>query len=209
MSIVRRAGLDDAGRVSEILATAFYDDPVFRWCFPGDERRLAISEAFFRVNLEGVWITHGVVEVAGDGAAAAAVWLGPSAGALGEQEEAALDAANERVLGEFAPRAERAIALMAEAHPAEPHHYLPYVGVMPGHQGRGLGAVLLERGLQRCDRDGMGAYLDASAPRNRPLYERHGFSVTEEHHLPDGPVFWGMWRKSPQERSSVEAVLAP
>ena len=112
-----------------------------------------------------------------------------------------LHAANERVFGEFAERVETAIAVIAEAHPAEDHHYLRFVGVMPEQQGRGMGAHLLQRGLERSDQEGLGAYLDASAPRNRPLYERHDFEVTKELHLPEGPAFWGMWR--PAQGSSA------
>ena len=38
-------------------------------------------------------------------------------------------------------------------------------------------------------------YLEASAARNVPLYERHGFRLTGEPvTLPDGPTVWPMWR---------------
>jgi len=33
--------------------------------------------------------------------------------------------------------------------------------------------------LERCDREGVRAYLDATSERNRPLYERHGFQAEE------------------------------
>jgi hypothetical protein len=40
------------------------------------------------------------------------------------------------------------------------------------------------------------AYLEASTPRNRALYERHGFTVTEEFVLGKGsPPLWRMWRE--------------
>jgi hypothetical protein len=35
--------------------------------------------------------------------------------------------------------------------------------------------VLLRHALERCDRDRLPAYLDATSPRNRALYARHGF----------------------------------
>ena len=42
----------------------------------------------------------------------------------------------------------------------------------------------------------MPAYLEASSPRNRALYERHGFAVTEEFFLGKGsPPLWRMWRE--------------
>ena len=50
--------------------------------------------------------------------------------------------------------------------------------------------------LQRCDREGVPAYLEASTVRNRALYERQGFAVTEEFVLGRGaPTQWHMWRE--------------
>ena len=40
------------------------------------------------------------------------------------------------------------------------------------------------------------AYLEASTPRNRALYLRHGFVVLDEMRLPGGgPPLWRMWRE--------------
>ena len=51
------------------------------------------------------------------------------------------------------------------------------IGVDPSRQGQGLGSALLKAGLQRCDEEGLPAYLESSSPKNVPLYERHGFEV--------------------------------
>jgi GNAT superfamily N-acetyltransferase len=52
--------------------------------------------------------------------------------------------------------------------------------VAPAAQGRGLGAALLTPVLERCDADGLPAYLEASSPRSAVLYERLGFVGLEE-----------------------------
>ena len=60
--------------------------------------------------------------------------------------------------------------------------------------GWGLGAALLRPVLDRCDAEKIPAYLEASSPRNRALYERHGFEVTEEFAVGRGsPPVWRMW----------------
>jgi ribosomal protein S18 acetylase RimI-like enzyme len=66
---------------------------------------------------------------------------------------------------------------MGSFHPSEPHWYLPLIGVDPAYQGRGLGSELLSRGLARCDRDGVPAYLEATSLRSVSLYERFGFET--------------------------------
>ena len=49
--------------------------------------------------------------------------------------------------------------------------------------------------LQRADADGLPAYHEATSPRNRALYERHGYVNQGELVLPDGgPTLWRMWR---------------
>jgi hypothetical protein len=49
--------------------------------------------------------------------------------------------------------------------------------------------------LERCDGEGVPAYLESSKERNVPLYERNGFRVTEEMVVPNGgPKIWLMWR---------------
>lgn len=84
---------------------------------------------------------------------------------------------------------------MHEAHPAEPHWYLPAVGTDRGLQGMGVGSALLRQQLADCDRLGQPAYLESSNITNVPFYEKLGFRVTGELLLPNGgPTLWPMWR---------------
>lgn len=76
----------------------------------------------------------------------------------------------------------------------EPHYYLFLLGTRPESQGHGLGSSLMAPVLERCDRDRVPAYLEATSERNVPLYLRHGFEVTAEIQIPGGPKMWPMWR---------------
>jgi GNAT superfamily N-acetyltransferase len=64
---------------------------------------------------------------------------------------------------------------MGRFHPSEPHWYLPLIGTDPVQQGKGYGSALLRHALAICDQEKMPAYLEATSPRNVPLYQRHGF----------------------------------
>jgi GNAT superfamily N-acetyltransferase len=95
---------------------------------------------------------------------------------------------------EYAGRLFEILGLMEEKHPLEPHYYLFLLGTRPEWQGRGLGSSLMAPVLDTCDRDRVPAYLEATSERNKQLYLRHGFEVTDEIPLPKGPTMWPMWR---------------
>jgi GNAT superfamily N-acetyltransferase len=145
--------------------------------------------------LRRVWMeqeeTYTTASVAG-----VAVWEKPGQWKTGVGRQLALLPAMVPAFGRHLARVLRAIAAIEARHPRELHYYLPFVGVDPEWQGRGLGSAVLAPVLERCDREGMPAFLEASTPRNRALYERHGFAVSEEFKLGQtAPVQWRMWRE--------------
>jgi hypothetical protein len=55
---------------------------------------------------------------------------------------------------------------------------------------------VLQPVLERCDRDGFLAYLETTKARNVTFYERRGFAVVGDAHVPpDGPMMWFMARE--------------
>ncbi|MEV5318367.1 GNAT family N-acetyltransferase [Streptomyces sp. NPDC052687] len=193
---IRVAGAGDRDMVVRLLDAAFREDPVSRWVFPGEDYLRATHHRLMAAFTDIV-LDAGRIDVTEDGSACA-LWLSvPAAGPAGEghddgpaQVREAVDPANERV--ELIGR------LTGEIHPAgRAHAYLWMIGVAPDRQGEGLGTALLTPVLDRCDREGLPAYLEASNAGSRRLYERLGFTVLADRvlELPDGPTMWPMWRE--------------
>ncbi|HEY5193073.1 MAG TPA: GNAT family N-acetyltransferase [Solirubrobacteraceae bacterium] len=171
----REAFTADVSQLKVTLAEAFLDDPVFSWLMPDEGSRLARLRRFFDVELRHLVIPRG------------RAWTSPTlAGAALSLPPGAWHAPP-RVgvlqAGCFGTRLHRAagiLALMEMRHIREPHYYFAYIGVAPEAQGQGLGTTLMGPTLERCDREGLPAYLEASSERNAALYERLGFKVTRE-----------------------------
>ena len=194
----RPATLTDLDLLAGIAAEGFYDDPVMRWVLSDDARRLEQLTAMFRSLVEDTLPDRGVIHVLAD--ASTAMWRDPAfehgrmaADRVAERDQGAADEP-----GPFGPdemaRLEILGDAMREAHPHEPHWYLNVVATLPSHQGRGLGAAVLQPVLQQADAEGAACYLESTNPRNRSLYRRHGFADGDELHLDGGPTMLQMWR---------------
>jgi GNAT superfamily N-acetyltransferase len=190
---VRTATVDHVPTIGDQLALAFHDDPVTSTLIPpgvrNRHRRLA---AFLALGTTGA-VQRGEVWTTPDHASTA-VWRAPGEWRVGGWEALRSTPAVTRILGRNVVRGMRILQAIEAKHPAEPHWYLGILGTIPAAQGQGLGAAVMAPVLDRCDDEGVGAYLESSKARNVPYYRRYGFEVTEELHLPGGPTVWLMWR---------------
>jgi GNAT superfamily N-acetyltransferase len=193
---VRKATAADTRQLAAAMARAFYDDPVMgRWLLPDESRRLERLERGFEFYIRRVYLRHEQCYTTGR-LVGGALWLPPGRWKLGALEQLRLLPGMARAVRLTLPRLLRFLSFLEAHHPHEPHFYLPLVGVEPVAQGRGMGSALLAPVLERCDREGLPAYLEASSERSRALYLRYGFEVIEEVNLPDdGPPEWLMWRE--------------
>ncbi len=180
------ASASDTALARATLITAFAADPFTRWAMPDPA---AFLEAFPHVLAHMGALGH----PAGRGFLAvdhraAALWIPPG---HGPDMDALGSALADLAMPEEAPDVFEA---MARHHPESPHWYLPFIGVDPGAQGKGLGSALLRTALAEVDADHMPAYLESTNPRNIPLYERFGFRVAGEIQVGSSPPMHPMWR---------------
>ena len=194
---VRKATSDDVGQVAHTIARAFQDDPALVWAAPNAKRRERFGPRYFELLIRRIYLPKGEVYTTNDGAGAA-LWAPPEKWQVPQTATLPLLPVMVRTCGRNLPRALRMLSLMEAKHKeqTEPHYYLPFIGTDPASQGKGYGTALLSHVLERCDAEGVPAYLESTSLRNQALYYRHGFEVIEEMSWPGGgPPFWPMWRK--------------
>lgn len=194
-SDIRKMTAADVGAAATTLAQAFYDDPHFRWIVREDSIRMRRLDRGFATFIGRIWLREDASYTHERGIGAA-LWLPPGTWHLSVLAQLRLLPAVVAAMRRDSVRLLRALTFIEKKHPHEPHWYLPAIGVRPDWQGRGFGAALLRPVLERCDAERTPAYLEASTPRNRALYERHGFETIEEcSYAADGPPMWRMWRE--------------
>jgi len=81
----------------------------------------------------------------------------------------------------------------ARHDPLDQHWHLGPVGVLPPHQGKGIGTKLLSRFCQEVDACLSSAYLETDTDKNVRFYERFGFEVVKETEIFDVKNRY-MWR---------------
>ncbi len=183
------------------LARAFYDDPLFTHFVPDP---VSQSKALLTFMGSGVadatpfreiWIAR-----SGGKIACAAVWLPPGSYPRGARREVVTNLrsvptfvrSGRRLAGAF-----RLLMAVDKAHHAvnEPHYYLELLGTDPLYQRTGAGKAALQPVLDRCDAEGLAAYLETQKEENLAYYARHAFDVVQKLEVQGVPAIWTMLRK--------------
>ncbi|MSO85901.1 MAG: N-acetyltransferase [Acidimicrobiia bacterium] len=190
----RAATTEDLGDIAEALALAFLDDPLLSWLFGQDPtrairytRRYFRSESARHLKHRHVYTTHVL--------SGAACWEPPGHWRTKTTDIIKIAPLILRGIGWRMTHALGGLARAERIHATFPeHYYLATLGVRPDHQRQGAGTAMLAPILQRCDREGLGAYLESSNESNISFYRQHGFQLKGEVVFPHGPKIWPMWR---------------
>lgn len=174
-----RAQKRDLPEVAHVIASALVNDEVMAAIVPGERNRQGRLKRLVLSELRLGSFPGGVIDVArpagGGPLLGVAAWEGPGhkASPLAELREQPrfLSAIGLRNLR----RARELFAAFEDHRPTHPHWYLAYVAVTPEAQGSGVGTRLLRHRLAEIDDAGEAAYLEATTPASRQLYERLGF----------------------------------
>jgi GNAT superfamily N-acetyltransferase len=164
-----------------------------------DDRRERFLLGFFTLYAKA-FLRHDETYTTGGEVVAAALWAPPGAEPVSGEDAEELGRLFETLAGPDASRFLDLTQLFDDHHPHGSYWYLQFMGVTPGWQGQGIGSALVAPMLERCDREGVRGYLDATSERNKRLYERHGFEAKDPFAAPGGPPLWPMWRQPASDR---------
>jgi GNAT superfamily N-acetyltransferase len=188
------AGLTDVPALEDVLQAAFWDDPVNVFLFPDEGSRSRRSALLFRALLRYHYLPMRTVWTTSD-QAGAAMWAPPGHWRLSTRAAARAFPTAVRGLGRSLGKSLRFLGEVDRHHPEYPHWYLGVLGTDPPRQHRGIASALLAPVLERCDHEGLPAYLESSNESNLAFYARHGFTVTRELRVPGAPPLYAMWRE--------------
>jgi ribosomal protein S18 acetylase RimI-like enzyme len=180
---------EDRDRVISVITAGFITDPAWRWFFPEAKQYLSTAPSLFDA-FGGAAIESKTAFVT-ENFEGAALWLAPG---IAPDEDSLVKTLEENVSPTILQDVLGVLERMDKYHPEEDVWYLPLIAVDPAHQGRGLGSALMKAALEKCDKQGLPAYLESSNPRNIALYERHGFDVMGEIQVGTSPVITPMLR---------------
>src|SRR3954451_7411294 len=144
--VFTRVREEDRKRALDALVLAFSADPVERWMYPEPSEYLTHFPTFLSAFAGSAFKEETVWSLGGF--SAVGLWLPPGAEPDGNSIVAVLTGSVEAAKHEdlFA-----VLGQMDERHPKSPHWYLPWFGVDPALQGRGLGGELMENCLRILD----------------------------------------------------------
>lgn len=192
---VRAATRPDRKVAAQSLASAFSTDPLFMWMTGPTDRMESRIYHLFKSELSVETRKDAHLTFVADDGGGAAIWKGIDQWKTSTLQMLPALPALVRSLGSGLLRGRAVAEQMERDHPSEPHYYLEVLGTRKDRQGEGLGSALIQPMLERCDGEGVPAYLENSNPRNTPFYARHGFADRGLIDLPEGaPPFQAMWR---------------
>jgi GNAT superfamily N-acetyltransferase len=136
----------------------------------------------------------------GDHVAAAAVWLPPDGYPRALRRDLITMFRITPAFSRAGLRMLRGLRFLSEIDKAHhevetPHMYLAILGSEPLYRGAGAGSAVLQPVLDRCDEQGLTAYLETQKESNLAFYARQAFDVVQKLEVNGVPPIWTLLRK--------------
>ena len=193
-----RAEIEDAAIVG---ARAFQNDPFFMHLAPPSMLRARGLAIYMRAMLKNLGDDGHILTARAEGSiVGVGAWVAPGGYPAPARSQLGQGAG---LVHAFAPRPQMApdgmryMRAIEHEHPKDPLWYLAMLTVDPEQQRSGIGSRLVEPILERCDSEGVDAYLETQKHSNLAYYHRFGFeTVSELRPVSSGPPLWTMRRSA-------------
>ena len=166
--------INDIQESAEVLSVAMLNNPLHVAVFQGEgeKERIEIEKMFCKLFIE----LPGIVFLAKEKQKIIGVMRMKSCEGC-KAAGAAKDAKDENNIGW---RKSVWHTEWARHDPLSQHWHLGPIGVLPSHQGSGVGSILMERFCEEVDACLAKAYLETEGDKNVRFYEKFGFKVVSE-----------------------------
>lgn len=186
---------------ANILARAFHADPLWVYAVPDPAARARALPGVFRWFVKYSELVGECLTTAGT-PHAAALWFREDSSQDSDEVVAQIKLATpgDALGNDAARRFWKSADHLGELHRRELnalHWYLPWLGVDPDLQGRGIGGTLLRAMLERAQREKLACYLETFQPRNVEFYRKNGFRVVVESIEPSSNLPFWTFRRDP------------
>ena len=164
----------DIQESANVLSVAMLDNPLHVAVFQGkgEKERLEIEKMFCELFIE----LPGIVFIAKENQNIIGVMRMNSC----EGRKAADVPKNIKDENDIGWRKSVWHAEWARRDPLEQHWHLGPIGVLPSHQGSGIGSMLMDRFCREVDACFAKAYLETEGDKNVRFYEKFGFKIVRE-----------------------------
>jgi GNAT superfamily N-acetyltransferase len=198
---MRPLGPADAEAAADVLARAFFGDPLWVFLLPNPSLRAALVRQAFRATAP-LFTRSGMAYGIGEPLAGVAVWSAPNpsspalAALLNVNLLTLLASPLTLAFGRAAPIFAQFERLERQYAP-QPHYHLNTIGIIRAAQGRGLASKLIRPILARADAEGVSVYTETITPSNVPLYQHFGFAICEQYDVPNTNLsLWSLLRRT-------------
>ncbi len=180
----------DIKKAANVLANAFYDDPIYNKMDMDEDKRRIISELMIRFSFRyGNLVStsenlEGVMAITPHDKPMTFLRIIRSGAFFISMKLASL----RKMMGAV----EKAMEEEKKNLNIEPYIYLFTIGVSREFQGKGFGGKLLRAVIEKADTERKPMYLETQNEKNVSLYEKYGFYVTKKIDLPE-PLNLPMW----------------
>lgn len=199
--MIRRFGFNDVERCAFVIRESFREDPLYVHMMRTDDEKMGFSKFLIRKSLllgeTGLVAVHedeivGVASLEKDsGHLIKNLMMQLKWGLIKEAMTLKKSIGNEQFgfINQY-------MRFTTSVRPKVFHHYLVFVGVLPTHQGQGVGREMLDylHGIVDADEKSAGIGLDTENEANVGYYMRFGYELVATKKIGDVDIY-AMFRK--------------